>query len=152
MEFPIHQLDKSSWYIEWDCRVSTMRFPILIYKHHQVSNHCQSSLELFNNLKLTKKKSSHLCIFTRGQFWPSGIACVRVFVRVPQCASGCLSVCQPELVCAVNCHLFNLGTPKFAAPWLSSLLFWECRRKTSDTSDISDGWAQISDGRFKKII
>ena len=66
------------------------------------------------------------CVFTRGQFWPSGIvvACV------------CLSVCPSIRVCgkhllvrAITHHPFKLGSlnsdHRCKRPWLRSLLFWE---------------------------
>ena len=60
-------------------------------------------------------------IFTRGQFWPSGIvvACVSVCV--------CLSVCH-LLVRAITRDLFKLGLPtldqRCKRPCLWPLLFW----------------------------
>ena len=64
-------------------------------------------------------------IFTRGQFWPSGIvvACVCLCV----CLSVCVSV-NPELVHAINHHAFKLESPhldkRCKTTWLRSLLFW----------------------------
>ena len=60
-------------------------------------------------------------VFTRGQFWPSGIvvACV--------CLSVCVSV-NPELVRAINHHTFKIEPPNLdkrcKRTWLRSLLFW----------------------------
>ena len=65
---------------------------------------------------------SHL--FTRGQFWPSGIvvACVCVCV----CVCVCLSV-NHQLLRAVTHQPFKLGSPNLdqrcKRPWLRSLLF-----------------------------
>ena len=59
-------------------------------------------------------------VFTRGQYWPSGIvvACVCVYV--------CLSV-NHELVRAIIHEPFKLGSPnvdqRCKRPWLRSLLF-----------------------------
>ena len=62
-------------------------------------------------------------IFTRGQFWPSGIvvACV--------CLCVCPCVCvNPQLVRAITHHPFKLGSPNLdhrcKRPWLRSLVFW----------------------------
>ena len=76
--------------------------------------------------------TGHLCgefiIFTRGQFWPSGIvvACVCVCVCVCVCLSVCLCV-NHEFVRAITHHLFKLGSPNLdqrcKRPWLRSLLF-----------------------------
>ena len=68
-------------------------------------------------------------IFTRGQFWPSGIvvACVCVCVCVFVCLSVRLCV-NHLLVRAITRDLFKLGSPNFdqrcKRPWLRSLLFW----------------------------
>ena len=64
-----------------------------------------------------------IAVFTRGQFWPSGIvvACV--------CLCVCPCVCvNPQLVRAITHHPFKLGSPNLdhrcKRPWLRSLLFW----------------------------
>ena len=65
------------------------------------------------------------CIFTRGQFWPSGIVvacvCVCVCVSVRMCVNHLL-------VRAITRDLFKLGSPNLdqrcKRPWLRSLLFW----------------------------
>ena len=68
-------------------------------------------------------------IFTRGQFWPSGIvvACVCVCVCVCVCLSVCLCV-NHLLVRTITRDLFKLGSPNLdqrcKRPWLRSLLFW----------------------------
>ena len=66
-----------------------------------------------------------LVVFTRGQFWPSGIvvACVCLCVRPP------VRVCGNHLlVRAITHHPFKLGSPNLdhrcKRPWLRSLLFW----------------------------
>ena len=43
---------------------------------------------------VAQKMSEEATIFTRGQFWVSGIvvACVRVCVCVPMCLSVCVSI------------------------------------------------------------
>ena len=65
-----------------------------------------------------------LLVFTRGQFWPSGIvvACV--------CLSVCVSLCvciNNVLVRAITHHPFKLGSPNLdhrcKRRWLRSLLF-----------------------------
>ena len=70
-----------------------------------------------NGLKLIDR---YYCfIFTRGQFWPSGIvvACVCLCVRLSVCA-------------VITClhHPFKLGSPNLdhrcIRPWLRPLLFW----------------------------
>ena len=78
------------------------------------------------------------CIFTLGQFWPSGIviACVCLCPRVRPCVSVSMCVCVCLCVCCVS-HLlvraitrnpFKLGSPNLdwrcKRPWLGSLLFW----------------------------
>ena len=68
-----------------------------------------------------EQHNSLLSVFTRGQFWPSGIvvACV--------CLSVCPSVCAVT-VRAITHHPFELGSPNLdhrcKRPWLRSLLFW----------------------------
>ena len=64
-------------------------------------------------------------IYTRGQFWLSGIvvACVCVCVRM------CVSLCVNHLlVRAITRDPFELGSPNLdqrcKRPWLRSLLFW----------------------------
>ena len=64
-------------------------------------------------------------IFTRGQFWPSGIVidCVCVCVRV------CVSLCVNHLlVSAITRDPFKLGSPNLdqwcKRPWLRSLMFF----------------------------
>ena len=64
-------------------------------------------------------------VFTRCQFWPSGIviACVCV------CVCVCVSLCVNHLlVCAITWDPFKLGSPNLdqrcKRPWLRSLLFW----------------------------
>ena len=64
-------------------------------------------------------------VFTRGQFWPSGIvvACVCLCVRPS------VRVCGNHLlVRAITRHPFKLGSPNLdhrcKRPWLRSLLFW----------------------------
>ena len=64
-------------------------------------------------------------VFTRGQFWPSGIviACVCV------CVGVCVSLCVNHLlVRTITQDPFNLGSPNLdqrcKRPWLRSLLFW----------------------------
>ena len=59
-------------------------------------------------------------VFTRGQFWPSGI--------VIACVCVCVYVCiNHELVRTITYHLFKLGSPNLdhicKTPWLTSLLF-----------------------------
>ena len=67
-------------------------------------------------------------VFTRGQFWPSGIvvACVCVCVCVCVCLSVCLCV-NHLLVRAITRDPFKLGSPNLdrrcKRPWLRSLLF-----------------------------
>ena len=59
-------------------------------------------------------------VFTRGQFWPSGIviACV--------CGSVCVCI-NHELVRTITHHPFKLGSPNLdqrcKTPWFGSLLF-----------------------------
>ena len=64
--------------------------------------------------------SKYGLIFTRGQFWPSGI--------VVACVCVCLSV-NHELVRTITRQPFQLGSPNLdqrcKRPWLRSLLFWE---------------------------
>ena len=61
-------------------------------------------------------------IFTRGQFWPSGI--------VVACVCLCVSVCvrQPPVVRVITHHQFKLGSPNLdhrcKRPLLRCLLFW----------------------------
>ena len=62
-------------------------------------------------------------LFTRGQFWPSGIVigCV--------CGSVCPCVCiNHELVRTITHRSFKLGSPyldqRCKIPWFRSLLFW----------------------------
>ena len=68
------------------------------------------------------KSPSFWFIFTRGQFWPSGIvvACVCV------CVCVCLSV-NHQLVRAITHQPFKLESPnldqRWKRPWLRSLLF-----------------------------
>ena len=68
---------------------------------------------------------SHL--FTRGQFWPSGIVVACVCVCVCVCVSVCLCV-NHLLVRAITRDPFKLGSPNLdrrcKRPWLRSLLFW----------------------------
>ena len=71
------------------------------------------------------KTYTFLSIFTRGQFWPSGIviACVCVSVRVSVC------VCINHLLVHMITHQpFMLESPNFderhKTPWLRCLLFW----------------------------
>ena len=65
-------------------------------------------------------------IFTRGQFWPSGIvvACICLCVRPSVRLCG-----NHLLVRAITHHPFKLGSPNLdhrcKRPWLRSLLFWE---------------------------
>ena len=68
-------------------------------------------------------------IFTRGQFWPSGIVVACVCLSV--CPSVRLSVCvcgKHLLVCTITHHPFKLGSlnldHRCKRPWLRSLLFW----------------------------
>ena len=74
---------------------------------------------------LFSHRVSNADIFTRGQFWPSGIvvACV--------CVSVCLCVCvsvNHELVRVIIHQPFKLGSPNLVqrskTPWLRSLLFF----------------------------
>ena len=65
-----------------------------------------------------------ISVFTRGQFWPSGIVigCV--------CGSVCQCVCVNHgLVRTITHWLFKLGSPNFdqrcKTPWFRSLLFLE---------------------------
>ena len=63
-------------------------------------------------------------IFTRGQFWPSGIVIVRV------CVCACVCVCINHLLLGtiIIRHLFKLGSlnlvQRSKTPWLRFLLFW----------------------------
>ena len=65
-------------------------------------------------------------IFTRGQFWASGIVgcCLHLCVL---CVCPCVCT-NHKLVCTTNHHLFKLGSPNFShrckTTWLRSLLFW----------------------------
>ena len=87
-------------------------------------------------------------IFTRGQFWPSGIvvACVCLCV----CLSVCVSV-NPELVRAINHHAFKLEPPNLAkrckTTWLRSILFlggdwpWPSRSNLTWKAKFTIFWA-----------
>ena len=64
-------------------------------------------------------------IFTRGQFWPSGI----VVACVCPCVHPSVRVCGNHLlVHAITHRPFKLGSPNFdhrcKIPWLRSQLFW----------------------------
>ena len=68
-------------------------------------------------------------IFTRGQFWPSGIVVACVCVSVCPCVRVSVCVCVNHgLVRALTHHSFKLESPNLEQrckrPWLSSLLFW----------------------------
>ena len=76
------------------------------------------------NICQMRNISSPTVIFTRGQFWPSGIviACV--------CGSVCPCVCMcinHELVRMITHRPFKLGSPNLdhrcKTPWFGSLLF-----------------------------
>ena len=65
-----------------------------------------------------------LSIFTRGQFWPSGIRrCLWLFVCL--CVRPCVN---HKLVRAITHHPFQLGSPNLdqrcKIPWLRCLLFY----------------------------
>ena len=65
-------------------------------------------------------------IFTRGQFWPSGIVVACVCLCVCMCVCVCVSV-NHELVWAIIHQPFKLGLPNLdqrcKRPWLRNLLF-----------------------------
>ena len=85
----------------------------------------------FNSLCLTVNTNQNIkdmfLIFTRGQFWPSGIVVACVCVCVCVCLSVCLCV-NHLLVRTITRDLFKLGSPNLdqrcKRPWLRSLLFW----------------------------
>ena len=65
-------------------------------------------------------------VFTRGQFWPPGIAvvCACRCVRVSMCVSVCQSLaCPRDNSGHVQARITKIG-PKMQTPWLRSLLFW----------------------------
>ena len=65
-------------------------------------------------------------LFTRGQFWPSGIVVACVCVCVHVCVSVCLCV-NHDFVHVITLHPFKLESPNLEhrckTPWLRSLLF-----------------------------
>ena len=98
-------------------------------------------------------------IFTRGQFWPSGIviACLCVCVRVCVCVSLCVN---HLLVRAITWDPFKPGSPNLdlrcKRPWLRSLLFcfffffffggggnwpWPSRSNLTSKSEFTPFWA-----------
>ena len=85
-------------------------------------------------------------IFTRGQFWPSGI--------VVACVCVCVSVCvcvNHLLVRAITQDPFKLGSPNLdqrcKRPWLRSLLIWggqltlTSRSNLTSKSEFTQFWA-----------
>ena len=70
-------------------------------------------------------KSLRFALFTRGQFWPSGVVVACVCVSVCMCV--CVSV-NHELVRAIIHQPFTLGSPNLVqrskTPWLRSLSFF----------------------------
>ena len=85
----------------------------------------------FSTLRQSKWFKSSLDlghIFTRGQFWPSGIVIACVCVCVCPCVCVCVSLCVNHLlVRAITRDPFKLGSPNLdqrcKRPWLRSLLF-----------------------------
>ena len=97
-------------------------------------------------------------VFTRGQFWPSGIVVACVCVCVSVCQSVCLSVCLSVCVCVnhllvrpITLDPFKLGSPNLdqrcKRPWLRSLLFWggnwpwPSRSNLTSKSEFTQFWA-----------
>ena len=104
-------------------RVAREEYQLFYWYHPKKSNVlCPSALIMFI--------WCHYCtvqnVFTRGQFWPSGIviACVCVCVRVCMCVSLCVN---HLLVRVITRDPFKLGSPNLdqicKRPWLRSLLF-----------------------------
>ena len=81
------------------------------------------TLALIVTSRLWSKQIGLYCVFTRGQFWPSGIVVACVCLCVCPCA--CVN---PQLVRAITHHPFKRGSPNLdhmcKRPWLRSLLFW----------------------------
>ena len=77
----------------------------------------------YKSVKTFEWKLLHNSIFTRGQFWPSGIVVACVCLCVCPCA-----FVNPQLVRAITHHPFKRGSPNLdhrcKRPWLRSLLFW----------------------------
>ena len=65
-------------------------------------------------------------LFTRGQFWPSGIVIACVCGSVCPCVCMCVCI-NHELVCTITHRPFKLGSPNLdqrcKTPWFGSLLF-----------------------------
>ena len=108
----------------------------------------------YNTLAMKKTLFTSSVLFTRGQFWPSGIvvACV--------CLCVCPCVCvNPQLVRVITHHPFKLGSPNLdhrcKRPWIRSLLFfcffcfflgggdwlWPSRSNLTSKSKVTPFWA-----------
>ena len=108
------------------CSVNPLLPQNCIYLQSDLSCLYKLICHLFNHLeRLLGIGHQQSAIFTRGQFWPSGIvvACVCLCVRPS------VRVCGNHLlVRAITRHPFKLGSPNLdhrcKRPWLRSLLFW----------------------------
>ena len=75
------------------------------------------------------RRYKKIYIFTRGQFWPSGIVVACVCLSVCPSVHPSVCVCGKHLlVRAITQHPFKLGSPNLdnwcKRPWLRSLKFW----------------------------